>query len=121
MKKIIFAVAASFYLTPASAAPPEGANPIYKDYYLGLRTRDGAGCCSVADCRTVLAKYVSGRPWVFIDKESFGATAPDDWVPVPESAMETTNANPDAPRPQQATACWYNSAIRCYSPALTAG
>lgn len=121
MRKIIFALAATLALTPANAAPPEGANPLYKDYYHGLRTKEGWGCCSIADCRTVLVKYVDKRPWVYIDKQTFGSSAPDDWLPVPESAMETYNESPDAPRPQQATACWYADSIRCYSPALTAG
>lgn len=107
--------------TIAYAAPPEGANPLYKPYYEGLRTKEGWGCCSIADCRTVRVRYEGKQPWVFIDKETFGSTAPDDWVKVPNSALSTYNEHPEAPRPQQAIACWYQSQIRCFDTPLTEG
>jgi hypothetical protein len=106
-------------VTPALAAPPENANPLFKEYYKTLVTKEGWECCAEADCREVRMEMRDGAPWVFIDKGSFGKTAPDDWVKVPSSAYGTRNqigaGQPIAPvRPPGPTACWYDKNIRCF-------
>lgn len=124
------AAAVALTSTIASAAPPEGANPAYKEYYEGLRTKEGYGCCSVADCRIVRMEMRDGSPWVFIDKKSFGPSAPygtygeGDWIRVPAEACGTHSEMKDGKlptRPAEPTACWYEKKIRCYDWPLTQG
>lgn len=104
--------------TTGYSAPPEGANPVYKRYFETLVTKEGWGCCSIADCREVRIENRADGPYVFIDKKSFGETAPEDWVKVPSSAYGTRNnlaASEQSPvRPAGATACWYQNQIRCF-------
>lgn len=116
-----FVVVGALTTMPVNAAPPDGANPIFSEYYKGLVTKEGWGCCSIADCRPVRVKVIDKRPWVFIDKESFGSTAPDDWVQVPENAYGTKNTAKDPVRPAGSVACWYNGGIRCFDWPLTEG
>jgi hypothetical protein len=46
----------------------------------------------------------------FIDRRTFGADAPDDWVPVPPSNVLHRRDNPTG----EAVVCWYNGEIRCF-------
>lgn len=95
---------------PVKAAPPEGADPRYAPFFQGLHRRDkgGGSCCGVADCREVRSQSPensSDGNWrVFIDKQTFGPYAPDDWVIVPKEQVDdqpTTSL-----RPPNAIACW---------------
>jgi hypothetical protein len=108
-------VAASLCSTASAlAAPPEGANPAFKQYFESLKTKDGYSCCSIADCRTVRFEMRDGTPWVFIDRKTFGSNsgAPDDWVRVPAEAYGAHNQTDDGiqpERPGEAVVCWLGS------------
>jgi hypothetical protein len=124
--KASFYLAASLCSAVALAAPPEGANPAFKQYFESLKTKEGYGCCSIADCRPVPMEMRNGSPWVFIDRKTFGekSGAPDDWLKVPAEAYGAHNqtANGDQPeRPPQAVVCWtgslqYDPGIRDRNP-----
>ena len=95
---------------PAKGAPPQGADPRYAPFFQGLQRKDkgGGSCCGVADCREVRSQSPensSDGNWrVFIDKETFGPNAPDDWIIVPK---ETVDDQPTTSlRPPNAIACW---------------
>lgn len=119
MKRLLIG-ASLFAMSTALAAPPEGANPIYKPYYEGLiQQKTKLPCCSIADCRPVRTRFVDAKWEVFIDKQSFGDTADDEWHVVPPEAFVERNEAPT--RPQQAVACWYNRQVRCFDFPLTEG
>jgi hypothetical protein len=46
----------------------------------------------------------------FIDRRTFGAEAPDAWVPVPPSNVLHRQDNPTG----EAVVCWYSGQIRCF-------
>jgi hypothetical protein len=105
---VAFILAAATW--PANAAPPEGADPRYAPFFQALQRKDkgGGSCCGVADCREVRSQSPEnsgdGNWRVFIDKETFGPNAPDDWIIVPK---ETVDDQPTTSlRPPNAIACW---------------
>lgn len=46
---------------------------------------------------------------VYIDKKTFGESAPDAWVKVPEMAILYEHDNPTG----RAVVCWYQNRIIC--------
>lgn len=123
MKKASLLVAA-LILTPAAissrttalANPPEDANPLFAPFYRALKSPStGGNCCSEADCRPVEARTFDNVHWeVFIDKKSFGALAPDQWLPVPD-AIVIHRPPMELPRPQDPVACFYNGKLLCFT------
>jgi len=119
MKKIIIALC--LFASPLYAKPPEGASPVFKDFFMNLKHPiDGFGCCSEADCRSVVTRTANDKLEAFIDKESFGPTAPNEWVEVPEISI-IKNPPQGLARPQSAIVCWYNYSIMCYTDPAWAG
>lgn len=113
MKKYA-ALAAFLAITPAKAAPPEGADMTFAPYYHALtQPVTGWGCCSIADCRPVAMRFKDNAIEIFVDKKSFGYTAPDAWLVVPEEVI-IKNPPTGLPRPQEPIACWYDKKIRCF-------
>ncbi len=95
----------------ALAKPPPGADGSLAPWYQSLaQPNTGYPCCSVADCRTVQYRAVADHFEAFIDRRTFGADAPDDWVPVPPSNVLHRKDNPTG----EAVVCWYNGEIRCF-------
>jgi hypothetical protein len=96
---------------PASARPPPGSDGSLAPWFQSLaQPYTGYPCCSVADCRTVQYRAVADHFEAFIDRRTFGADAPDDWVPVPPSNVLHRKDNPTG----EAVVCWYNGEIRCF-------
>lgn len=123
MRKFATPIAALLAFTSiVVAAPPEGANPLFKKYFQSLYNRQNWGCCDIADCGEVEMEMRKDGPWVFIDTKRFGTSAPNDWVKVPASAYGThiiTENDQMPPRPPGAVACWFpneaaDSPIRCF-------
>ena len=119
-----FLLVAASLLTPTFAKPPEGSDLRYKPYYESLVTKEGWRCCSISDCRPVTVKSTDGHVMVFIDKKSFGESAPDEWVEVPAESYGTRNDLPDGEtvdRPPTGVACWYAMKVRCFDWPLPGG
>lgn len=112
----IFIVTASLLTNPkqALAEPPPGAdlNSTISKWYQSLKDKQGNGCCNLADCRPVSVRMSAAGWEVFVDKQSFGATAPDDWVGVPEQALVVREDNPTG----RNIACYSYSKLRCMTP-----
>lgn len=97
------------------AAPPPGADPNspMSKWAQSAKDVNGVGCCSMADCRNVAVQPGSdGALYAYIDKESFGPLAPNDWVKVPEDAKRATSDGP--PPDGRAHACFYSGEIHCF-------
>lgn len=95
----------------AFAAPPPGADPALAPWFRSLQQPGtGWGCCSIADCRPVRYRMADDHYEAFIDRQSFGANAPDQWEPVPPDHVIRTADNPTG----EAVACWYAGEIRCF-------
>lgn len=108
---ILLATAA--WIALAHAKPPPGADPDspMAAWYQSLaQPETGYPCCSVADCRPVQYRTVGDRYEAFIDRKSFGASAPDDWVRVPKAHVLRRHDNPTG----EAVACWFIGEIRCF-------
>jgi hypothetical protein len=100
-------------LACAVAKPPDGADPDspLAHWYQSLaQPETGYPCCSVADCRTVQYRTAGDHFEAFIDRKSFGTSAPDDWLPVPSEHVLHRHDNPTG----EAVVCWYNGEIRCF-------
>lgn len=96
-------------------APPPGADPNspIARWVRQLETPEGWSCCSVADCRPVHVRLLPGGRWqAFIDRRSFGTTAPDAWVDVPNDIVRGTKKPGPAPNGTP-WACWYAGVVRC--------
>jgi hypothetical protein len=96
---------------PSVGAPPPGADPDspIAGWFRSLSDKQGVGCCSEADCRRVEYRTRSGSFEVFVDRRTFGASAPDAWVAVPSDAI-LTRENPTG----EGVACFYAGRIRCF-------
>jgi hypothetical protein len=109
---VAIALALTLITAPASAKPPVGANPLYAPFFKSLKQRNGASCCSEADCRPTASRSPNQSPsghWeAWIDKATFGKTAPNAWVQIPDSLVNDTQTTD--PRPEDAIVCWYEYA-----------
>jgi hypothetical protein len=114
-KLLAFVSVAILAMASASAAPPPNADEEYKEFYHGLRVPNGySGCCDESDCRPVQSRATKEGWKVFVDKETFGETAPDNWVLVPEKSIIVNP--PKARRPVDAIVCWVNFKVLCFTP-----
>lgn len=108
-------LAAVLLAAPAIAAPPPGADPnsAIARWVQSLKDLRGVSCCSLADCRPVHARITDAGTWqAWIDRDTFGASAPDTWVDVAaEVVAGTRSAGP--PPDTHVWACWYGGAVRC--------
>lgn len=94
------------------AEPPPGAHdPVLGKWFQSLQ-QPGTGwmCCSISDCRNVTTRIRGGHIEAFVDRKSFGAAAPDDWVVVPENVMIRGKENPTG----EPTLCFYGGQVRCF-------
>ena len=108
-------VAGVFWGQMAIAAPPPGADPDSRiaQWVRSLHDYRGVPCCSTSDCRRVALRLDDdGGVEVFIDRESFGESAPDRWVAVSDEVVAGTKA--DGPSPDAGSwACWYAGKVAC--------
>lgn len=153
---VLFAVAALGPCTSAGARPRSSGNsdPQYQQFVQGLLVPDRPrpmsqwNCCSVADCREVLARPVpsdgaedlshGGLYWEALvmhsdfDMPNEDSRAPDDWIRIPWRKVIPDSRLPaacqsDAPksseacRPISATLCWVDGNVRCFVAPLTGG
>lgn len=117
-------LAVAIAIPDAKGAPPDGvdlSSPMSQWYQsLKVPNGNGAGCCSVADCRPVEARMGKSGYEAFVGKSTFPdeaddlshGAAPNAWLPVPEEAIIRPLANPSG----SAVLCWYNGTIRCFVP-----
>jgi hypothetical protein len=109
-KIIIAALAASvvFSARPPRAEPPANADPRMAPFFESLKTENGDSCCGIGDCREVRSESPDNSPtghWrVFIDSGTFGPSAPNNWVDVPDDKVDSKETTPM--RPSGAIACW---------------
>jgi len=97
----------------AFAAPPPGASPDSPTarWFQSLQ-QPGTGylCCSVADCRPVAYRAAGDHLEAFIDRRTFGPTAPNAWLRVPPEHVLRGETNPMG----EGVVCWYAGEIRCF-------
>lgn len=101
-------------LTKAWAHPPAGAasSPAIIKWFDDLRSREGWSCCDVVHCRpAALTPNDDGRVFAFIDKQSFGPTAPDAWREVPLKELRVRGNRP--PGIHGAIICWADDRVVC--------
>lgn len=80
-------------------------------WFEDLRAPDtGILCCSEADCRPVQYRITGDHYEVFIDRKSFGESAPDRWLPAPDKVVLHRHDNPTG----EAIACYYAGEIHCF-------
>lgn len=106
------AIGVYLLLAAAHAAPPAGTDPnspVARWYRSLTEPSTGYGCCSVSDCRVVNARTVGTHWEVFIDKATFGDTAPDAWVAVADDAVLPPQPNPEG----EPVACWHGGEVHC--------
>ena len=118
----LFLVAAGLALAaPAAAAPPPGVDldsPAAK-WVQRWHNAERESCCGIdSDCRPTWVRPTQlGAPsgWdAWIDRETYGPTAPDDWRPAPRKAI---GGNGDENPTGTGWACWFDKEVRCVSPA----
>lgn len=108
-------VAGLWMVGAAYAAPPPGANPDSEIARWVRTTRDhrGWGCCDEADCRPTVARIsAAGHYEVWIGRDAYGASAPDEWMPVSAEAMASTSDGP--PPDGHVWACFYGGEVKCF-------
>lgn len=95
----------------ARGAPPEGADPNspLAKWYQSLHTKNGTGCCSLADCREAKYRQTPTGYDVFLDEKWH--VEPAHWQPVPSDAILERIPNPTG----SAVVCALpNGAILCF-------
>lgn len=138
----------------ARPRPGRDRDPQYGQFVQGLLVPDRPSpmsqwkCCSVADCRAVLARLVpssgpqdadhGGFHWEALvmrsdfDMPNEDSRAPDDWTRIPwrkvipntrlPAACLSEHAGSSEPcRPLGATLCWVDGNVRCFVPPLSGG
>lgn len=109
----IILVSAGLFFQPqkAIADPPPGTdlNSTISNWYHSLKNAKGEQCCGPADCRGVQIRFKELGVEAFIDKRTFGPTAPDDWVQPAAPALINREDNPTG----RSVGCWYNGELRC--------
>ena len=108
---VVLLVLLAWSIHVVRAAPPPGSDGALAPWYRSLaQPETGNGCCSIADCRTVQYRGAGNHFEAFIDRKSFGETAPNAWVAVPPEHVLRRRDNPTG----EAVACWYNGEVRCF-------
>lgn len=91
--KRIFALC--LFASPAFAAPPQNADPALAPWFQSLKQpKSGASCCSIADCRPVRYRIMGTDYEAFLDRETFGNSAPNQWTKVPPEVILRQRENP---------------------------
>jgi hypothetical protein len=110
-QKIVIVVLAIFVVLSVRlphAEPPANADPRMAPFFESLKTKEGGNCCGAADCREVRSESPDNSPtghWrAFIDRGTFGPTAPNEWIDVPDDTVDGKEAT--SMRPPGAIACW---------------
>lgn len=99
------------YVVVVHAKPPAGADPALAPWFQSLQIPGtGGSCCNDADCRTVQYRTVGNHFEAFIDRKTFGESAPDAWVGVPPEHVLHRRDNPTG----EGVACWYNHTVLCF-------
>ena len=96
------------------AGPPAGvtSDPVTREWFDNLRSREGWACCDIAHCRpAALTPNDDGRVFAFIDKQSFGPAAPDAWREVPLHEMRVRGNRPGGVR--GAIICFADNRVVC--------
>ena len=72
-------------------------------------------CCGIdSDCRPTLMRITDQNAvQVWVDTDTYGSTAPDDWVTVPRDVLENTESS-GPPPDNHVWACWYDKKVRCF-------
>jgi hypothetical protein len=100
------------------ARAPEGADQSLAPWFRSLKVPSNTStypmsCCDVSDCREANERSgPASEHEVFIDKDTFGPDAPNDWVKVPASAILYGHDNPTG----QSVVCWWQGRVLCYVP-----
>jgi hypothetical protein len=105
-----------FLLILASlAGAHDAAHPEEDMWYQGLSRRDGMttyNCCNRQDCKPATYRLDRGNVEAFVDTKTFGPTAPNDWVLVPQAIILPQHDNPTG----EGVACWHNGQLVCFVP-----
>ena len=99
---------------PALAHPPPGVvpDPATHKWYDDLRSMEGWACCDVSHCRpAAVLPNDDGRVFAFIDKKSYGPTAPDAWREVPVRELRARGNRP--PGVRGAIVCYADNRVVC--------
>lgn len=109
-RRIVAAAAALLVVgVSARADPPPDADSHFSTWFAQLKSKNGASCCDVVDCRFVGERIVAGGYQVRFH-EADTAAFPSGWVTVPDDAVR-----PRPPGgPMTAVACWFNDRIYCF-------
>ncbi len=95
------ALVAAFVLIAAAPADSTGE---HAQWFRSLQQPGtGRSCCSIADCRPVLARIAKDHWEAFIDMRHFGPDAPQDWVRVADAHILRGMHSPLG----EAVACWH--------------
>lgn len=97
----IAALAAILLAQTVFARPPENADPALAPWFQSLHTKEGVGCCSIADCRPVEYRIEKDHFEALIGKQ-FGENVTPHWEPVPPDHILQNTRNPTG----RAIACW---------------
>jgi hypothetical protein len=87
----------------------------WADWYNSLKIPGAAytSCCGEQhDCGPTVTRIDRGMLEAYIDTRTFGPTAPNDWVRVPESVILRGHQNPTG----EAVACWHFGRFLCFVP-----
>ena len=108
------ALALMALLAGSARAEPPALGPgdeALSAWFRSLMIQGGTtSCCSVADCRnTVIERRADGRAYAWIGRETFGADAPDAWLPIWDGAALDRTDNPTG-RP---VVCFSHGVILC--------
>jgi hypothetical protein len=99
---------------PAWGGPPPGITPDAetRSWYDNLRSREGWSCCDISHCRpAAIIPNDDGRVLAYIDKESFGPTAPDAWLEIPLHELRVRGNRPGKVR--GAIVCFADNRVIC--------
>jgi hypothetical protein len=95
----------------AFPAPPDGSDQSLAPWFKSLRQPgSNAFCCALSDCRRVQTRLTPQGYEAFIDRRTFGSTAPDNWVPIPSHTILRNVDNPTG----ESIACWATGRILCF-------
>ena len=103
MKKLTLALA--LVAGAALAAPPPGADPKFRSYFLGLMRPDtGTSCCDESDCRFTASRRNTAGLWEAMNQDG-------DWIQIPPEKIIKGKTTPTG----QPILCWLPSmGVLCF-------
>ena len=108
---LAFAVLLFLCMVSARAEPPPCPASPLAPWLQSLKSpHTGNSCCSVADCRPVRARAAGDHYEAFIDRDTFGPSAPNAWVAVPLEVVLPAIANPVG----EPVACFRAGMLLCF-------